>query len=94
MWRAFCETLKDCGRNGGVFILAILSLPLVVGAINFCLYRGPMFTASLGLVAAVVLVVRWRERRNLPPPGIAKLPPLSHADWQLARSKLLKVRNK
>ena len=92
MWKAFAEHFKECGRNGTLFVFALLTVML-----------GTLITSSMGkfgatslwllwagllLRATVRFVHAWRH-----PSRLGKMPPLPQNDLSRARSKLMKYRN-
>lgn len=92
MWKAFAEHFKECGRNGTLFVFALLAVML-----------GALVASSLGKFAATALWLVWtglllragirfvHEWRH--PARLGKLPPLPQNDLSRARSKLMKYRN-
>ena len=92
MWKAFAEHFKECGRNGTLFVFALLGVLL-----------GTVVTSSMGKFGATTLWLLWaglllratvkfiREWRH--PARLGRLPPLPQNDLSRARSKLMKYRN-
>jgi magnesium-transporting ATPase (P-type) len=92
MWKAFAEQFKECGRNGTLFVFALLGVmagSLVTSAM------GKSGVTALWAVWTILLVrgcVRFvRDWKN--PSRLGRLPPLSQNDLRVARSKLMKYRN-
>ena len=92
MWKAFAEHFKECGRNGTLFVLALLAVML--GTL-MASSMGKFGTATLWLLwagmllrASVKFIHQWRH-----PARLGKLPPLAQNDLSRARSKLMKYRN-
>jgi hypothetical protein len=97
-WGSLFEHLKDCGRNATIFVLALgglLSSLILIGIINESPLHDyiPQIVAGLGFVAACWICVAIRRifarRREHPERG-----PLSCDELRVARSKLLKDRNR
>lgn len=89
MWKAFAEHFKDCGRNGTLFVLALLAV-LSCGILTTSIGRGGVAAlwglwTVLALRSAVRFVREWRH-----PARLGRLPPLSQNDLKVARSKLMK----
>ncbi len=88
MWGSFCEQLKDCGRNGTLFVVALV--PVFVAAPFGEIGVAALASVLLGLaVRACVVLVRPEKL-----PKLGRLPPLSQNDLAAARSKLLRQSNK
>jgi hypothetical protein len=95
MWKAFAEQFKECGRNGTLFIVAVLMLlPMLVLTSQLAealdRWATPVFAGFwiLCLGSALASFIHaWRH-----PPRLGKLPPLSQNDLSAARSKLMKHR--
>lgn len=92
MWKAFAEHFKQCGRNGNLFVIALLTV--MSGALAAS-SMGRFATTSLWLVwtglllrAGIKFVHEWRH-----PVRLGKLPPLPQNDLSRARSKLMKYRS-
>ena len=96
MGKAFAEQFKKCGRNGTLFIFALLAqAPLLFFSSVLVQALGDFalpVVLGLWLLALAVgiasFVHAWRH-----PPRLGKLPPLSQNDLSVARSKLMKYRN-
>ena len=92
MWKAFAEHFKECGRNGNLFVLALVVVML-----------GVLVTSSMGRFGSTTLWLLWtglllratmrfvHDWRH--PAKLGKLPPLPQNDLSRARSKLMKYRN-
>ena len=84
MWQGFCEHLKECGRNGGPFCLALAAV-LCVAALG----AWGMAVLAAVLVAGIawmwVCVAGQRQKFE----KLGKMPPLSENDLRRARSKLV-----
>jgi uncharacterized membrane protein HdeD (DUF308 family) len=87
MWRAFCQQLKECGRNGSLFIFALLGV--LAGALLITA-MGKVALTVLWLFGAGVLARACARviRQSRPPPRLGKFPPLSSEDLRVARLKL------
>jgi hypothetical protein len=106
MWRSFCESLSEQGRQAGLFIFAILlffaAVPLVAALVDILgqlVRRDNQWVIPevnevlvlIGLTAATWAGIRHRRRHRV---QASKNYPMSHplAPWERinARSKLLK----
>ncbi|HYV30728.1 MAG TPA: hypothetical protein VEO53_06420 [Candidatus Binatia bacterium] len=93
LWKAFAEQFKQCGRNGTLFIVALLAqVPLLwftsmlVNALGDFAIPTILAIWLLGLLGGFAgFVHTWRH-----PVRLGKLPPLSQNDLAAARSKLMK----
>ncbi len=96
MGKAFAEQFKKCGRNGTLFIFALLGFfPLLLFTSVLLQALGDFaFPVVLGLWLFVLVsgianfAHAWRH-----PARLGKLPPLAQNDLSAARSKLMKYRN-
>jgi hypothetical protein len=91
MWRAFCQHLKECGRNGSLFIFA---LPVVLAGALLATTLGKFALATVWSIWTALLaraffkfVHDWRH-----PARLGRFPALSSEDLRVARSKLTKQR--
>ena len=84
MWRGFCEHLRDCGRNGTLFVyvLAVIFIAAPLGVYGVLGLLALSFIGALW-VSGEIAAQRNRFER------LGKLPPLSDNDLRVARSKLL-----
>jgi hypothetical protein len=92
MWKAFAEHFKECGRNGTLFVFALMAILLTTFFVS-ALGKGVIVTlwiawAVLLVRSAVKFVHEWKN-----PARLGKMPPLSQHDLRTARSKLMNVRN-
>ena len=93
MWKAFAEHFKECGRNGTLFVFALVTVfPVLVGTAHLAEYLGglaaPLFGGFWVLVVAAGLtsfIHHWRH-----PDRLGKLPPLSQNELSRARAKLMR----
>jgi len=93
MWKAFAEQFKECGRNGTLFVFALVTLfPVLVGTAHLAEYlgrfAGPLFSGFWLVVLAASLasfIHHWRH-----PERLGKLPPLSQNELSRARAKLMR----
>jgi hypothetical protein len=92
MWKAFAEHFKECGRNGTLFVFALLAVMLMT---LFVSALGKGVITTLWIAWSVLLIrsgVRFvHDWKN--PARLGKMPPLSQHDRRIARSKLINVRN-
>lgn len=92
MWKAFAEHFKECGRNGNLFVLALVVVLLGVLVTSAIGKSGVtalwLVWTGLLLRATVKFIHEWRH-----PARLGKLPPLPQNDLRRARSKLMKYRN-
>jgi len=95
MWKAFAEQFKECGRNGTLFVFALVMLfPILVGTAHLADHLGtfavPAFVGFWLLLLASSLgsfIHQWRHPKRL-----GRLPPLSQHDLAKARTKLIRCR--
>ena len=95
MWQAFAKRLKECGRHGTLFVVALALTPAFLALLAFLTdvlgrFAAPLFHLLWLACFAFVLadfIHAWRH-----PPRLGKLPPLSQNERTAARSKLLKHR--
>ncbi|HEU0011637.1 MAG TPA: hypothetical protein VFT34_17610 [Verrucomicrobiae bacterium] len=84
MWQGFCEHLKECGRNGAPFCLAVVAV-LCMGAL------GDWGLAVFAVVLAAGIAWVWasvaEQRQKFE--RLGKMPPLSENELHRARSKLV-----
>jgi hypothetical protein len=93
MWKAFAEQFKECGRNGTLFVFALVTVfPVLVVSAHLADHLGrlsvPIFAGFWVILLGIGLagfVNQWRH-----PDRLGKLPPLSQNELSKARSKLLK----
>ena len=87
MWRGFCEHLRDCGRNGTLFVyvLGVILVAAPLGVYGVLVLLGLLLVGA-GWVAGEVAAQRNRFER------LGKMPPLSDNDLRAARSKLMSHR--
>ena len=92
MWDGFCEHLKECGRNGTIFVFAVAT---VIVSPFLAMWMGAYASYAVGgfagwlvyhSVASIVRQCRGYEK-------LGKMPPLSQNEWKAARKKLLINRN-
>ena len=90
MWQGFFEHLRECGRNGAPFYLALLAV-LASGALGAWGLAVMAVALALGVVWVGVTIARQRPRFG----KLGKMPPLSETDLHRARSRLTghRVRN-
>lgn len=91
MWKAFAEHFRECGRNGTLFVFAVLGV--MAGALFVSAAGTPVVTAlwvtwtALFIRAGLKFIDEWRH-----PARLGRMPPLSQNDLSTARSKLMKYR--
>ena len=91
MWKSFAEHFRECGRNGTLFVFALLGV--MAGALVLSAAGKPGVTTLwviwtvLFVRACMKFVHDWRH-----PARLGHLPPLSQNDLTVARSKLMKYR--
>lgn len=83
MWHAFCEHLKDCGRNGTLFALA-LGLMLALASLGTHGLLALLCLLALGVAWVIIAVAAQRDKFE----RLGKLPPLPENDLRAARAKL------
>lgn len=96
-WSNFFEHLKDCGRNGTIFIatlgflLGLLILSGIIGESRFheCIVPAMSIAGALSLAwfSVVIRKANLRRRERL------ERRPLSRDEMRVARSKLMKERS-
>ena len=84
MWQGFCEHLKECGRNGTPFCVALVAV-LCLGALGA--WGLPVFAAAGAVAIGWVWVAVAEQRQKFEKLG--KMPPLSENELHRARSKLV-----
>ena len=94
MWESFCEHLRECGRNGTLFIVALLGFFPVTGLISCLVGSGLHWATWMGMAIFAVSVLRVVFGIDQKTQRLAKPPPLCHEDWRTARAKLLGRRSK
>jgi hypothetical protein len=92
MWKAFAEHFKECGRNGTLFVAALMAILLVTFFVS-AWGKGVIITlwvawSVLLMRSGIRFVYDWKN-----PARLGKMPPLSQHDRRIARSKLINVRN-
>ncbi|MEY2408129.1 MAG: hypothetical protein QOF48_799 [Verrucomicrobiota bacterium] len=89
MWRGFCEHLKDCGRNGTLFVyvLAILFTAATLGVYGIVGVIGLGFIGAMWVSSEISAQGNRFDR-------LGKMPPLSDNDLRVARSKLMSPRSR
>jgi len=95
MWKAFAGQFKECGRNGTLFVFALITLfPLLAATAHLADYLGPRAVPLFGGFWLILIgsglasfIHHWRH-----PDRLGKMPPLSENDLSRARSKLTKCR--
>jgi hypothetical protein len=89
MWRGFCEHLRDCGRNGTLFVyvLGVIFAAAPLGVYGVLVLLGLLLVGA-GWVSGEIAAQRNRFER------LGKMPPLSDNDLRAARSKLMSHRTR
>jgi hypothetical protein len=87
MWRGFCEHLRDCGRNGTLFVyvLGVIFVAAPLGVYGVLVLLGLLLVGAVW-VSGEIAAQRNRFER------LGKMPPLSDNDLRAARSKLMSHR--
>ena len=83
MWRGFCEHLRNCGRNGTLFVyvLGVILVAAPLGVYGMLALLG-LLVVGAWWVSGEIASQRNRFER------LGKMPPLSENDLRAARSKL------
>jgi len=83
MWHGFCEHLRECGRNGTlfVFVLATIFVLAPMGTLGVLALLGLLIGGAAWVAGEIAAQRNHHER-------LGKMPPLSENDLRAARSKL------